>query len=263
MANTAERVRKGSYPPYASLAEAFLLAERIYENGGGQASYDMFSRLTGNSSSSSSFVRKLAAMKAYGLLAEAVKGQLILTETGIRIAAPRDADAAGNARKQAFTSIDTFNRIFDRHKGKLLPADEFLKNMIEQECEIPRDLSKLWVSAFKDSLKTAGLLHDRGDGKFQILESPVVMKSVSVAAAVRQNGPAVEADKSHAADAYVQAPVSEAEPNAGLNIKIRLSSGQSASFYIPDKLSARDAQKLKGALEGFGSMIDSLVSDQE
>ena len=37
--------------------------------------------------------------------------------------------------------LEPSNFLFNRHKGKLLTADEFLRNIMEQECSIPREVS--------------------------------------------------------------------------------------------------------------------------
>jgi hypothetical protein len=166
-----ERVKRGTIPPYIGLTEAFTVAKNVYEQGGGSATSDMMSKIVGNSSSSSSFVKKMAALRTYGLLVEG-EGAYRLTEQGFAIAAPTSERSEAEAKKVALLSIPTFNRIFERHKGKLLPADEFLKNIIEQEFDIPRELSDAWVSAFKSAARSAGILYDRPDGKIQMMETP-------------------------------------------------------------------------------------------
>src|ERR1700682_2348383 len=166
-----DRLKKGSLPPFLGLSEALVLADKIYEHTGGQASYDLLSRIFDNTRNSSSFTKKLAALKAYGLVAEATKGDVSLTDSGLTIAAPQSPEASAMAKRDALLRIEVYSKVYERHKGKLLPADEFLKNMIEQDCGIPRELSDQWVKAFKDSVEVVGLLHDRGDGRMQLMES--------------------------------------------------------------------------------------------
>ena len=156
-ANKIERLKRGSNPPYIGLSDAFSLARGIYEQGGGMASYDVLSRLTGNSSSSSSFIKKVGALKAYGLATEQ-SDTLTLTENGMAIAAPTSELSASSAKKAALLNISVFAKIYERHKGKLLPADEFLKNIVEQDSGIPKELSETWVTAFKAASRAAGLL---------------------------------------------------------------------------------------------------------
>ncbi len=262
MAVNGDRYKKGSFPPFVTFAEAISFAEEVYENGGGRASYDLLSQIFDNSIKSSSFTKKLAAVKWYGLLIESTKGDVLLSDIGMAIVAPQSPSAALKAKKEAFLKIEPFVKIYERHKGKLLPADEFLKNIFEQDSGIPKELSNGWVSAFKEAIRTSGLLHDRGDQKTQIMESAVVPLAVAVASGMEMKDKAALVQRSHSADLLMQVPVVQETAPPGLNFNIGLSGGQTAKFFIPDKLTAKDIQKLKGALEGFVSVIDSLISEQ-
>jgi hypothetical protein len=262
MAVNGDRYKKGSFPPFVTFAEAISFAEKVYENGGGRASYDLLSQIFDNSIKSSSFTKKLAAVKWYGLLIEPTKGDVLLSDIGMAIVAPQSPGAASNGKKVAFLKIEPFVKIYERHKGKLLPADEFLKNIFEQDSGIPKELSNGWVSAFKEAIRTSGLLHDRGDQKIQIMESVVVPLTVAVASGMEMKDKAV-AQRSHSADLPMQVPVVQETASSGLNFNIGLSGGQTAKFFIPDKLTAKDIQKLKGALEGFVSVIDSLICEEK
>jgi hypothetical protein len=261
MAVNGDRFKKGSFPPFVTFAESISFVQKIYENGGGRASYDLLSQIFSNSIKSSSFTKKLAAVKWYGMVIEPSKGDILLSDTGIAIAAPQSPSAANSARKEAFLKIEPFAKVYERHKGKLLPADEFLKNIFEQDSGIPKELSSDWVIAFKEAIRTSGLLHDRGDQKIQIMESAVVPLTVTVASSMEMNDKATVVERSHGADAYVQVPAVQQTVSSGLNFQIGLSGGLTAKFFIPDKLTAKDIEKLKGALEGFASVIDSLISE--
>src|SRR5258707_11592595 len=184
MADNGDRYKKGTLPPFISFGSAILFAAKIYENGGSRVSYDMLSRIFDNSTKSSSFSKKLAALRLYGLVVEPTKGDVQLTETGLSIAAPQSPQAEGTARKEAFLRVEPFAKIYDRHRGKLLPADEFLKNILEQDCSIPKDLSDEWLQAFKEAIRVAGLLYERPDQKTQIMESGVPQKQPSVSITV-------------------------------------------------------------------------------
>jgi hypothetical protein len=252
----SERYKRGTRPPYISMSEGFKLVEQIYEQGGGRASRDLFSRITGNSSSSSSFVKKANALKTYGLVAEE-NGDLALTPDAYAIVAPRSPDSSAEAKKNALLKVEVFSKIYERHKGKLLPADEFLKNIIEHELEIPRELSKDWISSLKDSLKAAGLLYDRGDGKWQVMEAGVIRREQpsppSVSLSPAQPTPVNE--KANGNEQSTSVPSSA----SGHNTRIMVSGNRIAIFCVPDGLTKKDAEKLKGALNGLASIIDSMV----
>jgi hypothetical protein len=263
--NKPERMKRGSFPPYLSLGEAFDLTRAIYEQGGGQASYDLVSRLTGNSSSSSSFIRKTGALKLYGLVTEQ-NGNLILTEQGSAIAAPISEGAEVGAKKAAFLGVPAYTRLFERHKGKLLPADEFLKNILEQDIGIPRELSSEWVLAFKESARAAGLLFSRPDGKIQILETP----SFEVE---RTEGRSDFTDSTLSPATSIPEPmprgsvpsnITAASPSvSGNNTRFDLSDGRVAEFRIPFGINSRDAKRLKSFLKGLELIIDSAVMNEE
>ena len=262
MATNGDRYKKGSVPPFVGFAEVVSFAEKIYEHGGARASYDLLSQIFDNSTKSSSFTKKLAAMRWYGVVVEPSKGDVQLSETGLAIAAPQSPLASMNARKEAFLRIEPFSKVYERHKGKLLPADEFLKNIFEQDCGIPKDLSDSWVSSFKDAIRVAGLLYDRGDQKTQIMESAVVSRTVNVSSSLVSQPEAVGPIESVArteAQPSVTAPISI----SGHNTKITLSGQRYALFSIPDSLTARDAQKIKSAITGLSAIIDSLVEDEK
>jgi len=175
--------------------------------------------------------------------------------------------AAAEARKQAFLNVDVFGRLFQQHKGKLLPADEFLKNIIEQDCKIPREYSEQWVSQFKEGARSALLFHDRGDGRIQISEFPIV--PVGPSTAQRES----TADGLHQPERA--APIAESvrivprEPGvwpasaAGHVTKIQMSGGEVAHFSVPGRLTRRDAARLIRAQEGLAVLVDSMVLENE
>ncbi len=266
--NKPERMKRGSFPPYLVLGEAFQLARDIYEQGGGQASVDLVSRLTGNSSSSSSFIKKTGALKLYGLISEQ-NGGFLLTEQGNAIAAPVSHEADATARKAAFLSVPAFAKLFERHKGKLLPADEFLRNILEQDIGVPRELSSEWVKAFKESAKATGLLFTRSDGKTQILEFPSFAADQTSSRIDSPDSPTAQqtiaVSGEDAAQKGIASAATQVQPItvSGNRTRFELSDGQVAEFNIPFGISVSDAKRLKGFLKGLEIIIDSAVIGEE
>lgn len=261
-----ERVKRGTVPPYIAIDEAFRLANSIYAQGGGRASTDMMSRLIGNSSSSSSFNRKTGALKLYGILSEQ-GGVYTLTDVGNAIAAPISEDYGIAARKAVFLNVPQYSKLFERLKSKLLPADEFLKNILEQDVGVHRDFSVAWVKAFKDALKAAGLLFARTDGKSQILEFPLsggerpapksepgeVLSAVEVP-------PQNPESLTRTLGAVIPSPVVPFSAS-GNKTRFELSDGQVAEFSIPFGIKSKDAKRLKSFLKGLEFFIDSAIID--
>lgn len=260
MASSSEQKRlpKGTFPPVLTLSDASALALRLYEHGGGEASFDLLSQLAGNSVSSSTFTKKLASLRSYGLVTEQNK-VISLTELGLSLAAPTDADGSASALKAAFLRIDVFNRVYERHKGKLLPADEFLRNIIQSEFNFPRNVADLWVRSFKDGARFAGLLLERSDGKTQVRDAAVTeVSNADSQTTLTPASPEARLPQPARNDIDVTVPFSA----SGQCSKLEVSGGRFASFYVPDKITKRDAEKLKGTLAGLSAIIDSLIIDE-
>jgi hypothetical protein len=252
-----KRLPKGTFPPLLTLGDASNLVLRIYEHGGGTASLDLLSQLAGNSASSSTFVKKLASLKSYGLAVEQNK-TVTLTDLGLALAAPTEADGTASALKAALLRVEVFNRIYERHKGKLLPADEFLRNIVQSEFGVPRDIAELWVRSFKDGARAASLLLDRPDGKTQVRD--VAVAEISKADAPTTSSQSVTESRPSSRGDLIDVTVPFSA--SGQSSRFEVSGGRYASFYVPDKITKRDAEKLKSALTGLSSIIDSLVVDE-
>jgi hypothetical protein len=254
-----ERIPRGSAPPALKLSEAAELARKIYDNAGGLASSDMLSQLVGNTITSSAFVRKLSALRSYGIV-EDVGGNTGLTEIGNRIAAPRDVEDDLAAMKESLQRIETLNKIFERFKGRILPEEQFLKNIFIQELKIPREIADHWISWFIDAGKVSHLLHIRPDGKTQVLEG---------AARIQKNGDDTSSQiskKEEIAPAAAQAQTIAAsirglDPDADL-ILIQLGRGRLAKLQLPEDWdNTKDLKRLLKMLSL--SLSDEIPEDEQ
>ncbi|OLE51128.1 MAG: hypothetical protein AUG51_24110 [Acidobacteria bacterium 13_1_20CM_3_53_8] len=163
-----KRVPKGAAPPALSLDEAAEIITRFYEEAGGEASYDPLSSIMGNSSASSVFTKKMAALRNYGLIMDENRF-VTLTPLGFHVAAPHDPADRVEALKEAFVENEIFARAYERYKGRILPQDEYLVNAFA--VWVPKELASEWMEKFKSSAGIAGLLEER-NGKLQVRESP-------------------------------------------------------------------------------------------
>jgi hypothetical protein len=170
------RTPRGFVPPALRLSEAVALAQKVNEMAAGSASYDSFSQITGNTKTSSTFSRKVSALRLYGII-EDRDNIVSLSELGNRIATPRDESDDLLAIKEAMLRVEILNKIYERHRGRILPEDQFLNNVLLQELKVPRDFSKTWVEYFQDAIQTAKLTVTRPDGKTQLVERSVSSNS--------------------------------------------------------------------------------------
>jgi hypothetical protein len=255
----AERKARIAQPPYLPLSEAIRVAEQIYEAGGGTADRDILTSLLNNSVSSSSFVRKLQALRNYRLTSGMVP-PVSLTDIGLAIVSPKDEASRSASLKAAAIGPEPFRRAYERLKGKLLPQDEFLRNTFQHDLQLPRVVADAWVDSFKSALETARLLLPRPDGKIQVLEGATTFAPATADATAPEKkdlgSPAQE--PGHLPDVPSQ-PI--AGPSDGHSTKITLTDGRTATVFIPDRLTQRDATRLKGALGGIAAIIDSMVEE--
>jgi hypothetical protein len=162
-----KRQPRGAYPPALTLEEAVSVIKSFYEDAGGEANYDALSKILNNSSASSTFGRKVAALRNYNLIIDENR-ELKLSETGYDIVAPREPAQRHRALKQAFLSIDVFDKIYLKFMGRILPQDEFLVNSFKDY--VPREIAPDWLVSFKTSARFADLFIERDDGKYQVRE---------------------------------------------------------------------------------------------
>lgn len=246
---------RGSNPPMLSLQEAIGIITRLYEDVGGEASYDTLGRILDNSQSSSTFIKKLGTLKNYGLIAD--ENRLVrVSEIGRGIVAPTAPSELAASKKRAFLNIEVFAFLYEKYKGKLLPQDEFLTNVVVEA--VPREFAEKWIDRFKQSAKAAGLIRERGDGKLQVQETAdAATDSISQ---YQEESVREEQPSPHLPTRPREEP--ESEPvSYGHVSKIKLSEGRQAVFSLPDRLTARDAQKLKGALQGLATIIESMTDE--
>ncbi len=254
--NAGDRKPRIAQPPYLKLDEAVRVAEQIYEQGGGTADSNLLTMVLKNSLSSSSFSRKLQALRLYKLTSGTV-APVSLTDVGLAIVAPKDEHARALNLKVAATGPDPFRRNYERLKGKLLPQDEFLRNSFVHELGLPKVVADAWVDSFKAALDTAGLLMTRGDGKTQVLEGPTSPQAEHEAKTQEETPEPTLSARDVKAPETAPVPVGE-----GHNTKIALADGRVATIFIPDRLTTRDANRLKGALTGIAAIIDSMVAEE-
>jgi len=274
-ARTKGRRAYGKSPLDLDLPHAIEAMNKIAQ-AGRSMSKSKLAIVLGNTVTSSAFARKIRALSSYGLIGEQPDGQFALTDLALAIALPRSPDGQMEAKKHAFLRIEQFAFLFNQHKGKLLPADEFLRNIIEQEFGIPRDTSDVWVRQFKSGAREAGLFHIRSDGKTSIAESTMFADGAPVSSSTPAPSPPppdnpeetnneLEGEGVRWFEQRLQQPlVSERRSTSasGNYTRIDLSDGRRAEISIPDKLNAKDAEKLKRALQGIAVIIDSMVCDE-
>lgn len=223
----------------------------------------MLSRITGNSSSSSTFSKKVAALRNFGLF-EVDKSEYSLTEIGKQIATPESFEQQARAIIQAFLNQENLRKIWDAFKGKRLPQIEYLANAIVKILDVPAELKLSWAEYFVEAGKYTGLLEERETGSFQVLTgyTPVFKlekepdkkdNDVKKDSENEKQDTAMSLPKNNTVD-----PLGIMEQSWGiLNIKT-ISNNRKAIFAIPENLSEQDINSLKVFLQGIEVQLDGL-----
>lgn len=158
-------------PPYLSLKEALRHVQEIQQRGAGNLRNDALAEVVGNTAKSSSFRRKVIALKDFGLVNEIKSGAKItgvqLTPLGKRLVLPaNDAEKQRNALA-ATRNVPLFNDLYEKLMGQALPETQYLQNIIRRDFQAYEADAKEWAVRFREAMGTVGVVDDRN-----ILVSP-------------------------------------------------------------------------------------------
>jgi len=166
--------KKGQYgvAPYISLDEAINGMRSFYRQHGEKGSKTFLADVLGNTLKSSSFLKKLAALRAYGLLHE-TNGEVGLSSLALNVVAPTNLNEEEEAKTEAFFSVPLFKKMHERLRGGLLPKSDRLGNFLSKDFSImPKDAQK-WAVRFQECLRTANLLSRKG-ADWVIMDKPLI-----------------------------------------------------------------------------------------
>jgi len=258
--NNKGRVGYGVKIPILKFEEVIELIKIIYNKAGENNSIDALSSITGNSSSSSTFNKKLAAFRNYGVL-NIDKIGYSLTELGIKIAKPESFDEQHEAIIQSFLNQENLRKIWESFKGKKLPQEEYLENSIQKIISIPAELKKDWAEYFVEAGRYAGLLEERETGSYQVLQGYIkslnnnsirTQDEVKVRESINIQ---IEDPKLTQSKIEKNIPLTE---NFGINTTKNISENRKAYFMIPDQLTQQDIESLRVVIKGIELQLDGL-----
>ena len=257
------RIGYGVKVPRISFEEVIQITKIAGSKAGESNSIDVLSRITGNSSSSSTFSKKVAALRNFGLF-EVDKSEYSLTEIGKQIATPESFEQQARAIIQAFLNQEHLRKIWEAYKGKRLPQVEYLANAIIKVLNVPAELKLSWAEYFIEAGKYAGLLEEREAGSYQVLSGytpalkfdyPDNDKAEINTADEKQE---IKPYKDEEIRQQPKDPLGIMDQTWGvLNVKT-ISNNRKAIFAIPEDLSQQDIDALKVFLKGIEVQLDGL-----
>ena len=153
------------YPVY-DLDSSITVARAIRDQGGGSADQPHLASYLGyKSTKSGSFITRVAAARAFGLI-ENSGPFLVSTPLANAIITPEHPGRDDvNARLQAFMNVPLYRSLYERYKGTQLPPEMGLRNALETHYGVPRARTQLAYRVLMDSAGQAGLYEARGGAR--------------------------------------------------------------------------------------------------
>lgn len=137
--------------PYNDLDDAVKIAKAIHENAGVECTIDQLAGYVKQPLSSGAFRVRVSTAATFGLT-DNERGSVRLTELGRHIADPAKESAA---RVEAFLKVPLYARIYEKHKGYMLPPPAALEKFM-REVGVSSKQTDRARQAFMRSARQAG-----------------------------------------------------------------------------------------------------------
>lgn len=181
------RGRSNRPHPPVSLSVAERVPRTITDsNAGHPMNRLLLAEAMGYSPSSSRFRERITSSTKYGLTEGNYSSEtLSLTPLGTELTRPRNEQERSEARREAMRTIPFFDSALDHFKNAKLPAESFLKNILERE---PFNIDPSWsvdaAKAFIEDAKFVGYLRDINGSSHIVIEhgspAPSVIEDPSI-----------------------------------------------------------------------------------
>jgi hypothetical protein len=163
------RVVSGTRFPVYDLGDSIAVAKLIHERGGGSASDDELAAfLKYKSPRNGAYLGRVGAAKLFGLIEGSAK-QYKLTPLAQRILMPYDESQHREGLVEAFLNVPLFKGVYDEYRGKDLPPEFGMKNLLRGKFQIiPARLSNAY-RVLMDSAETAGFFATRNGARTHLI----------------------------------------------------------------------------------------------
>jgi len=157
-----KRKRASTLFPKNTLREVLRIAQSIQDINAGRPYNRLDLALSvGYSPESSGFRTLISSSSRYGLTEGGYQAETIsLTPLGKQIVCPINDEERKAGLLKALRNIEIFDKILDHFNNSKLPKDDFLKNTLERNYEIPKNDIEQFLDIFKRNLSDWGLLVD-------------------------------------------------------------------------------------------------------
>lgn len=151
-ADTVRRGRSTIEFPYLDLDNSVEIVKTVHQVEGDRCDWKQLATKLGVAPEGGGFRMRMLTAKTYGMVTYE-RGQIMLTELGIRVADPAHEK---RARFDAFLAVPLFKQLFDRLNGQPLPPVAAIERMVENLGVAPKQKDKA-RQVFQRAAKQAGL----------------------------------------------------------------------------------------------------------
>src|SRR4030067_1641653 len=162
-----KRQKRREVPPFLSLEESVEICNKSYFKAGGDVSEDQLVNILDNPLTSSVYLQKRAALRAWGLISKDENNKYKLSSDAESIVQPKSEQDKRQALLNCFLRVDQRKRIAQNYAGKMLPDEQYFINSLVRELKIDHSVAKSWAKTFEESGKLAGIFIDV-KGRLQI-----------------------------------------------------------------------------------------------
>ncbi|MEX2246242.1 MAG: hypothetical protein WEC75_06105 [Dehalococcoidia bacterium] len=165
----APRVVSGTRFPVYDLDDSVKVAKLIHERGGGSATDDELAAFLGyKSPRNGAYLGRVGAAKLFGLI-EGNARQYKLSALAQKILMPVAKSDKTEGLAEAFLNAPLFKGVYEEYKGKELPPEVGLKNLLRVKFQIiPARLGNAY-RALMDSAETAGFYATRSGARTHLI----------------------------------------------------------------------------------------------
>ena len=233
--------------PFYTLADSLAVAETIHKHGGGTASRDQLAAFLGYSSvRNGAFLSRVASARTFNLITSERGGDFVMTPLAQKILQPVYPEQTDEGLVEAFLSVPLFKAIYEEQKGKELPPEFGLKNLLRTKYGIAGRTTDVAYKALMESADQAKFFATRGT-KTHLIMPTVSRRSEEPESASESPGPGDRGD-SHLPPSPPPPPPASATPDQVRMEYIRKLISMLDSDTVQDKKELMD--RIEALLKG-------------
>jgi hypothetical protein len=262
---TKERAPKGAALPALTPLQASEIVEGLGSKGLKSGHKDRLTATLGNKASSSIFVNKVIALRAFGLIT--TEGtQFNLTELGERIAFAKD-NARLRAMQDVFLNQTTLSRIWTYYRGKELKL-ELLPDVLVNQNFVQEKSKKEWAKYFARAINEVGLVEEDSGRVFVAnelapevdphdVEIPQTMAETSLSSPSQASTQSSQLPRPAGVD-MIDSFIKNFKGNV---VRKTLSEGREFVLIIPEDLTKKDIAKIRLIMQSNQDGLDGYIID--